>query len=136
MIIAICLLGFAGYTSSTLTLASVGTGIAGISVPILTNAVTIPATVSAGPLGAAVLGAKLTAVAAAVAINAARSKSKRQAPNEADSCSELNNPKLIAAMARSANVLDCGRRFVCEIEATTDEAVLSQEEKLIKTVFR
>ncbi|XP_047496546.1 uncharacterized protein LOC125044138 [Penaeus chinensis] len=86
-------------------------------------------TVSAAGLaaGAAALGALAVGAAAAVAL---ASRGKR----EASSCLPFSSPEIYFSMAANSDFLDCGRRYVCELEATADDK-LAHEELLIRNLF-
>lgn len=77
---------------------------------------------AAGVVGGLALGA-LAAVAVA-----------RRGKREASSCLPFSSPEIYFSMAASSDVLDCGRRYVCELEATADDK-LAQEEILIRNLF-
>ncbi|XP_042210821.1 uncharacterized protein LOC121858443 [Homarus americanus] len=58
----------------------------------------------------------------------------RRGKREVASCLPFGNPELYFSMAANSDFLDCGRRFVCELEATAD-GNLSEEEILIRNFF-
>merc|ERR1712142_605972 len=74
-----------------------------------------------------VSGAALVAGAAAVGL-------AKRGKREAATCLPFSNPEVYFNMAANADFHDCGRRFVCELEATADDK-LSQEEILIRNLF-
>ena len=91
---------------------------------------------SAGALGAAVGGVLLGAKAgAAVGSALARGGGSRHRRQAADCLPFAGNSELYLLLAKSANSQDCGRRFVCELEATPDN-LLSDDELLAKNVFK
>ncbi|XP_068236004.1 uncharacterized protein [Palaemon carinicauda] len=79
-------------------------------------------------LGAAAVAGALTL--GAVALKTAAGRGKR----DAASCLPLGSAGLYFTMAANGDILDCGRRFVCELEAT-DEDKLAEEEVLIRNIF-
>ncbi|XP_047496545.1 uncharacterized protein LOC125044137 [Penaeus chinensis] len=94
-----------------------------------TAAAATTVTVSAAGLaaGAAAVGALAVGAAAAVAL---ASRGKR----EASSCLPFSSPEIYFSMAANSDFLDCGRRYVCELEATADDK-LAHEELLIRNLF-
>ncbi|XP_042856567.1 uncharacterized protein LOC122247604 [Penaeus japonicus] len=94
-----------------------------------TAAATTGVTVSAAGLaaGAAAVGALAIGAAAAVAL---ANRGKR----EASSCLPFTSPEIYFTMAANSDFLDCGRRYVCELEATADDK-LAHEELLIRNLF-
>ncbi|MPC89936.1 hypothetical protein E2C01_084900 [Portunus trituberculatus] len=94
---------------------------------IIVTGVTVGAAgLAAGALavGGLALGAKL------FALKAKRRRGKRQASE----CVSFENPEMYFALAANGDFLDCGRRFVCELEATPEEN-LTSEELLIRNLF-
>ncbi|XP_071538296.1 uncharacterized protein [Panulirus ornatus] len=92
-----------------------------------------------GTAGVSVATAGLVAGAAAVgalAIGALAiaAKGRRRGKRETVSCLPFDNPELFFSMAANSDLLDCSRRFVCELEATAEEN-LAEEEILIRNVF-
>ncbi|XP_037783615.1 uncharacterized protein LOC119579802 [Penaeus monodon] len=86
-------------------------------------------TVSAAGLaaGAAAVGALAVGAAAAVAL-------ARRGKREVSSCLPFSSPEIYFSMAANSDFLDCGRRYVCELEATADDK-LAHEELLIRNLF-
>lgn len=74
-------------------------------------------------VGAVALGAKVLAL-----------KAKRRGKRQAAECVSFDNPEMYFALAANGDFLDCGRRFVCELEATPEEN-LASEELLIRNLF-
>ena len=85
---------------------------------------------SAGPLGAAVVvvGALLLG---GLVLAGAGSRIKRDVSSY---CLPTSSPDLLLELAASADQLGCGLRLVCELEATPDDA-LSTDELLILNLF-
>ena len=110
--------------SSTLVITSTGTGLTiGLATLTASNVATL------GTAGSAVAGVLLGAKALNAILQPKRHK------REAAVCLPFKNPELYFSMAKNSNVKDCGRRFVCELEATEDKD-LSNDEILVKKVFR
>ena len=76
-------------------------------------------------VGALALGAKKLLLVKALR------RGKRDA---AESCASFDNPDTYFALAASGDSLDCGRRFVCEVQATPEQN-LTTEELLIRNLF-
>lgn len=98
----------------------VGTGTAAAATTVSVSAAGLAA-------GAAAVGALAVGAAAAVAL---ASRGKR----EASSCLPFSSPEIYFSMAANSDFLDCGRRYVCELEATADQK-LAHEELLIRNLF-
>merc|ERR1712142_723741 len=96
---------------------------------ILLTGTTTAVTVSGAALvaGAAAVGALALGAAAAIGL-------AKRGKREAATCLPFSNPEVYFNMAANADFHDCGRRFVCELEATADDK-LSQEEILIRNLF-
>ena len=119
-----------------------------IIVPVLVTGTTTATsiTVSAAGLaaGAAAVGALALGAGAAVGLAAGsagrRSRGRgryhhgRGKREIVTSCLPFNNPEIYFSMAANSDFLDCGRRYVCELEATADDK-LAQEELLIRSLF-
>lgn len=88
--------------------------------------------VSAAGLAAGALA--VGAVAAGAGLLALKAKKLRHRRDTAPSCAPFDNPEMYFALAANGDFLDCGRRFVCELEATPDEN-LAHEELLIRNLF-
>lgn len=80
--------------------------------------------------GALVVGA----LAAGAGLLVLKAKRRRFGRETASSCLPFDNPEMYFALAANGDFLDCGRRFVCELEATPDGS-LAQEELLIRNLF-
>ena len=117
---------FVVFTFGLVALAQIVSSTISIAIPAITTG-----TVSLGIPGAAVAGAIL-AGKALVLKQALLNKRKRR---QAEACLPIDNPEILLLMAQNSNSQDCGRRFICELEASND-ANLSQEELLVKNVFR
>lgn len=93
---------------------------------------------TAGTVGVTVGAAGLAAGAAAVgalAVGALALAAKRGRRGRRETaCLPFSNPELYFSMAANSDLLDCGRRFVCELEATAEEN-LAEDEILIRNVF-
>lgn len=114
VLMATCLVAI---TDSTVVLAATGTVAAG--------------TVAAGAVAAAVA---VKAVAAGAALVAIKAKKLRHVREVGSSCALFDNPEMYFTLAANGDFLDCGRRFVCELEATPDEN-LADEEQAIHNLF-
>ncbi|XP_063872956.1 uncharacterized protein LOC135107222 [Scylla paramamosain] len=92
---------------------------------VITGVTVGAAGLAAGALavGGLALGAKLLAL-----------KAKRRGKRQAPECVSFDNPEMYFALAANGDFLDCGRRFVCELEATQEEN-LASEELLIRNLF-
>lgn len=77
-------------------------------------------------VGSLAVGAKLLLL---------KAKRRRHGREVAPSCVSFDNPEMYFALAANGDFLECGRRFVCELEATAEKK-LSQEELLIRNLFR
>ncbi|KAK8399920.1 hypothetical protein O3P69_002957 [Scylla paramamosain] len=90
---------------------------------------------TAGGSPAAALGAAALVVGALVlgglVLAGAGSRIKRDMPSY---CLPTSSPELLLELAASADQLGCGLRLVCELEATPDDA-LSTDELLILNLF-
>ncbi|MPC65492.1 hypothetical protein E2C01_059627 [Portunus trituberculatus] len=117
-----------GLLASGLLVASTLVAVTDSAVVVTGTAVTVGAgsALAAGALavGAVAIGAKV------IALKAKRLRGKRQAPD----CVSFDNPETYFALAANGDFLDCGRRFVCELEATPEEN-LASEELLIRNLF-
>ncbi|XP_050702996.1 uncharacterized protein LOC126988686 [Eriocheir sinensis] len=105
----------------------VATTLADVSGSVLVATGLSAAGLAAGGLavGALAVGAKLLVL---------KAKRRRHGREAAPSCVSFDNPEMYFALAANGDFLDCGRRFVCELEATPDEN-LAQEERLIRNLF-
>ena len=109
-----------------------------------TTGITISAGAAGLAAGAAAVGALALGAGAAVGLAAGsagrRSRGRgryhhgRGKREIATSCLPFNNPEIYFSMAANSDFLDCGRRYVCELEATADDK-LAQEELLIRSLF-
>lgn len=79
--------------------------------------------------GALVVGA----LAAGAGLLVLKAKRRRFGRETAPSCLPFDNPEMYFTLAANGDFLDCGRRFVWELEATPDES-LAQEELLIRNL--
>ena len=75
-------------------------------------------------VGALALGAKKLLLLKAI----------RRGKRDASSCASFDNPDTYFALAASGDSLDCGRRFVCEVQAAPEQN-LTTEELLIRNLF-
>lgn len=92
------------------------------------------ATVGVSAAGLAAGAVALKALAAGVALKALKVKGHRHRREVAPSCAPFDNPEMYFTLAANGDFLECGRRFVCELEATPDEN-LAHEELLIRNLF-
>jgi len=86
--------------------------------------------------GAAAAGVAAVAVAGALVLGglAAAALANRGKRDINSQCLPSNDPNLFITLAANSDRLGCGLRLVCELEATPDEA-LSTDEKLILSLF-
>ena len=91
--------------------------------------------VTVGGVGAAKLAAG-GLVVGALALGAKKKLLlKKRGKRDADeSCTSFDNPDTYFALAASGDSLDCGRRFVCEVQAAPEQN-LTTEELLIRNLF-
>lgn len=114
---------------ASLALAAALVGLTDSTIILATGTATGVAVGAAG-LAAGVAAVGALAVGAAAVLGLARKRGRR----EAVSCLPFNNPELFFSIAANADFLDCGRRYLCELEATPDEN-LAVDEQLIRDVF-
>ena len=95
------------------------------TIDIVVGASTIPAY--------AVTAAGVGVAAVLAGVHVARKVASRLHKRET-LCLPFDNPEIMFMLAQHSNSQDCGRRFVCELEATND-VELNDEEKLVKSVF-
>lgn len=92
---------------------------------------------STAVVGVSALGLAAGAVgvlAAGAGLLLLKAKKRRFGREATPSCAPFSNPEMYFALAANGDFLDCGRRFVCELEATPDEN-LAHEELLIRNLF-
>lgn len=108
----------------------VATTLIAVSDSIVLLASTAVVGVSALGLAAGAIGA----LAAGAGLILLKAKKRRFGRETNPSCAPFNNPEMYFALAANGDFLDCGRRFVCELEATPDES-LAREELMIRNLF-
>jgi len=100
------------------------------------TATTLGITLGTGGAGAAAVAAGAVAVAGALVLGGllaatGTSRGKRDINSQ---CLPTNNPELFITLAANTDRFGCGLRLVCELEATPDEQ-LGTDEKLILSMF-
>ncbi|KAK4299260.1 hypothetical protein Pmani_028457 [Petrolisthes manimaculis] len=117
------------YLFASLALVAALVGLTDSTIVLATGAgLTVSAAAALGAAGVAAVGA--LALGAAAVIGLANKRGKR----ETISCLPFNNPELFFSIAANTDFLDCGRRYLCELEATPVE-FLAEEEMMIRDVF-
>ncbi|KAK3893942.1 hypothetical protein Pcinc_002275 [Petrolisthes cinctipes] len=118
------------YLLASLALVAALVGLTDSTIVLATGAgLTVGAAAALGA-GVAAVGALALGAAAVIGLANKRGRGKR----ETISCLPFNNPELFFSMAANTDFLDCGRRYLCELEATPVEN-LAEEEMMIRDVF-
>ncbi|XP_076069229.1 uncharacterized protein LOC143041286 [Oratosquilla oratoria] len=129
--------------SSSTLLVPVAVGLATLVVSsseaiVLLASTTATTAMAAGLLGPAGMAlAATTAVVGALAIGAVALAAKRRRGKRDTSyshCLPLENVDVFFTLAANSDPLGCGFRLVCELEATTDDQ-LTSEEQLVLSLF-
>lgn len=110
----------------------VATTLVGVSDSVIILATGTAIGVSA--VGLAAAATVISALAAGAGLLILKAKHRRHGREVAPSCVPFDDPEMYFALAANGDFLDCGRRFVCELEATPEEN-LAQEELLIRNLF-
>merc|ERR1712212_178963 len=117
---------FVVFTLALIAVAQIVSATVTLAIPTLTVG-----TVSLGTTGAAVAGGLLAAKALILKASLLNSHRRKR---QAEACLPIDNPDILLLMAQNSNSQDCGRRFICELEASNDTN-LSHDELLVKNVF-